>query len=131
MKYTIVVYGAPFSSQAPYSACQFAKAVLARGHSIYRIFFYHDGVLNASSLSIAPQDDAYLPAEWGTLKREHNLDLVACIGASVKRGVITPSEAERYQRSGDSLQSEFELSGLGQLVDAALYSDRVITFGAG
>ncbi|OZG73620.1 sulfurtransferase TusD [Hahella sp. CCB-MM4] len=130
MIYSIVVYGAPHSSQAPYSAYQFIQAALSRGHSIYRIFFYHDGATNGSSLVVSPQDDDLLPKAWHELKQQHEIDFVVCIGAGIKRGVINEQEAARYERTQHSLNDRFELSGLGQLVDASLKSDRVITFGA-
>ncbi|WP_020408891.1 sulfurtransferase complex subunit TusD [Hahella ganghwensis] len=130
MIYSIVVYGAPHSSQAPYSAYHFIKSALAMGHSVYRVFFYHDGALNGSSLAVSPQDDNLLPDAWRKLKELHNMDLVICIGAGIKRGVINQQESQRYERQQHSLDDIFELSGLGQLVDATLKSDRVITFGA-
>jgi sulfur relay (sulfurtransferase) complex TusBCD TusD component (DsrE family) len=36
----------------------------------------------------------------------------------------------RYERSGSNLLESAVLSGLGQLVDASLKSDRVLSFGA-
>jgi len=36
----------------------------------------------------------------------------------------------RYERTGGNLMESVVLSGLGQLVDASLKSDRVISFGA-
>ena len=51
MKYALAIYGAPGNSQAPQSALHFARAVIARGHEIQRIFLYQDGVHIASSLT--------------------------------------------------------------------------------
>jgi tRNA 2-thiouridine synthesizing protein D len=129
MKYTLVIHSPPTSSPTSRSAWMFASAVLAAGHEIYRLFFYGDGVHNASSLAVVPQDELDLPAAWRALITEHNLDAVACIAAGLKRGVLDDGEAERYERPASNLDSAFELSGLGQLVEAAVKSDRVITFG--
>lgn len=64
MKYALAIYGAPASSQAGQTALNFAKAVIARNHSISRLFFYQDGVHNATSLSAPPQDEVNLPQAW-------------------------------------------------------------------
>ncbi len=130
MIFSLAVYGAPCSSQAPDSAYRFARAALAAGHSVKRIFFYGDGVFNATAYSCPPQDEVPLVQRWQALAAEHNIDLVVCIAAAVKRGILDENEAKRYGLSGSSLASGFALSGLGQLVDAALESDRLISFGA-
>lgn len=129
MKFTLVVHTAPYSADGSYSALQFARALLESGNSIYRLFFYRDGVHNATTLGVAPQDELDLPAAWRELIERHQLDAVVCIAAALKRGVLDASEARRYERPSHNLAIGFELSGLGQLLDAAVHSDRVITFG--
>lgn len=129
MIYTLVVHTAPYQSASAATALRFAKAVLAAGHSIHRIFFYRDGVHNASALAAPPRDEQNIPAQWQQLAREHQLDLVVCIAAAVRRGVIDANEAKRYEKPNHNLAEGFELSGLGQLIEAGLVSDRVITFG--
>ncbi len=57
MKFAILVNEGPYTHQASDTAFQFAKAVLAQGHEIFRVFFYHDGVNNATRLTTPPQDD--------------------------------------------------------------------------
>ena len=76
-----------------------------------------------------PQDEANLPKLWTELANEHSLDLVVCIAAAVKRGVLDKNEAKRYEKDGANLADGFELSGLGQLAEAIVISDRVVTFG--
>lgn len=129
MNYSIVVLGAPYSSSSATTALNFTKALLSSGHSIFRVFFYHDGVHCANELSTPPQDEVNLPDQWQTLKEQHNLDLVVCIAAGVKRGILDQSEASRHEKNCSNLNTSFELSGLGQLVEATEQSDRVITFG--
>ncbi len=129
MKYALAVYGAPANSQAPQTALKFARAALINGHEIIRIFFYQDGVNNASSLISPPQDEQNLSKEWQTLINTHNLDAVVCIAAALRRGIIDSSEAERYELSASNLRENYELSGLGQLIDASLEADHLITFG--
>ena len=130
MIFTIIVYGAPYSTQAPYSAYQFVQSALSQGHKVLRVFFYYDGALNGSCALVGPQDDDALPDSWQKLKRDHGIELTTCIGASIKRGVINAKESKRYNKSHDTLNPEFELGGLGQLAEAMVKSDRVVTFGA-
>ncbi len=129
MKLTIVVHSAP-TSQSAWSAYQFTRAALDAGHEIYRLFFYGDGVLNSNALSVAPQGEFDLLQAWRTLIADHGLDAISCVSSALKRGVIDTQEAARYERNGVSLAAGVTLSGLGQLVDATLLSDRVVSFGA-
>ncbi len=129
MIFSLAVYSAPYSSQASDSAYRFAKAVLDTGHSLYRIFFYQDGIHNASDLLIPPRDEINLSQQWQALAVEHKIDLVVCIAAALRRGVINVEEARRYEKMSNNLARGFEISGLGQLLDAAVLSDRLITFG--
>ena len=130
MNYALAVYGATGSSQASQTALNFARAALDSGHGISRVFFYQDGVHNGSSLSNPPQDEANIPAEWQALVREHDIDAVVCIAAALRRGIIDKDESERYELAGSNLASGFQLSGLGQLLESLVESDRLITFGA-
>lgn len=130
MKLSLAVYGAPHSSQSSETALNFARSALKNGHSIYRVFFYGDGVHNSSELLTPPQDEPNLFNDWQQLASEHQLDLVVCIAAALRRGLLDEKEAQRYEKPQHNLGSTFELSGLGQLVDASVSSDRVITFGA-
>lgn len=129
MIFSLAVYSAPNSDQASDSALRFAQALLAQGHSLYRVFFYRDGVHNASNLIAAPQDETDLAMQWQKLAVVHNVDMVVCIAAALRRGIIDFKEAERYEKPASNMAANFELGGLGQLLDAAVSSDRLITFG--
>ena len=129
MIFSLAVYSAPYSSQASYSAYQFAIAALNQGHSLHRVFFYQDGVHNATNLAAPPQDELNLQQAWQRLAQDHNLDLVVCIAAALRRGIIDDGEANRYNKPSHNLAPEFTLGGLGQLVEAAVISDRLISFG--
>lgn len=107
----------------------FAKAALASGHEIYRLFFYGDGVHSSTGLQVAPQDEPDLAQEWAELVKAHQLDAVVCIAAALKRGILNTAEAQRYSKRAANLNDAFELAGLGQLVEAVARSDRVLTFG--
>lgn len=130
MKFSIVILGAPYTDQAAETAYRFAAATLARGHSIYRLFFYHDGVHNASELLTLPQDELQPARRWRELIQEHQLDAVVCIAAALRRGVLNDTEARRFDKPANNLGEGIKLAGLGELLDAARMSDRLITFGA-
>ncbi|MBY4677194.1 sulfurtransferase complex subunit TusD [Marinobacterium arenosum] len=129
MIFTIVVQGAPHSQQSADSALRFAEAALAAGHQIHRVFFSGDGVHNGSDLATPQQDERHLPRGWQALVEKHQLDLVVCIAAAIRRGVMNDAEARRHDKAHGNLADGFNLSGLGQLAEAALVSDRVLTFG--
>lgn len=130
MIFSLVITGAPHSSNAPYSALRFARAALDNGHRIHRIFLQGDGVLCASTLGQAPQDLLDIPALWQAFAAEHRIDVVVCVASALKRGILNETEAKRYGKGHYNISESMELSGLGQLVDAIQQSDRVVTFGA-
>lgn len=128
MIFSLVILAAPGVSQGSASALQFAQCLIGQGHQLHRLFFYGDGVHNATILAAPPQDELDLPRQWQDLIREHKLDAVVCIAAAIRRGLVDETEATRYSKSAANLAAEFQLSGLGQLVDACVHSDRVVTF---
>jgi len=127
--FALVVHAAPYSSQASYSAYCFAKAIVSQGHKLVRIFFYQDGVHNASLLTSPPQDEFDLNLAWQQFANDHQVELVVCIAAALRRGVLNAEESQRYQKSASNLAPEFTLGGLGLLVEAAVSADRLINFG--
>jgi tRNA 2-thiouridine synthesizing protein D len=129
MKFSILVNEGPYTHQASDTAYQFAKAVLAKGHEIFRIFFYHDGVNNATRLTTPPQDDRNIVNRWSKLAEEHKLDMVVCVAAAQRRGIVDEGEAKRNGKDATNLAPGFRISGLGQLVEAGIQSDRLVTFG--
>jgi tRNA 2-thiouridine synthesizing protein D len=129
MIFSLAIYAAPYTSQASDSAYRFALALLENGHTLYRVFFYQDGVHTASSLSTPPQDETHFTQNWQALAKNHNIDLVVCIAAALKRGLLNQQESIRYDKTAYNLATGFEISGLGQLVDAAVISDRLVSFG--
>lgn len=130
MIFSLVILGSPYSNEASDTAYRFVAASLDAGHQVYRIFFYHDGVQCANQLSSPPQDEVDISARWQDIAERHNIDLVVCIAAALKRGVLDQKEAKRYNKEHFNLEAPYDLSGLGQLVDATINSDRVITFAA-
>jgi len=128
--FALMVLGAPTSSQTPNTALAFARAALAAGHRIARVFFFHDGVQCGSDLCAPASGQAAIAAQWAELAQQHRLDLVVCVASALKRGILDAGEAKRYAKTAGNLHPQFELSGLGQWIEACALADRVVTFGA-
>ena len=129
MKLGILVNEGPYQHQASDTAYQFTKAALAKGHEIFRIFFYNDGVNNGTRLGVPPQDDRNVTKLWSELAAKHDLDLVVCIAAAQRRGILDESEAKRHGKDSSNLAPGFRISGLGQLIEAGIQADRLVVFG--
>jgi len=130
MKFAILIKGAPYSTQAPYSALQFCLSAHADAHEIFRIFLYQDAVGLSTRLATPPQDELDIFSEWQSFISQHNIDAITCIAAAARRGLIDENESKRHNKNGDNLSPCFTLSGLGQLVEANIKADRLLTFGA-
>ena len=104
MKFGIVVNEGPYQHQASDTAYLFCKAAIAKGHEVWSVFFYHDGVNNSSKLTEPPQDDRHIVNRWSKLNEEQGVDLVVCVAAALRRGI-----------KEENLAPGFRISGLGQL----------------
>jgi tRNA 2-thiouridine synthesizing protein D len=129
MKFGIVVNEGPYTHQSSDTAYQFVKAALAKGHEIGRVFFYHDGVNNGTRYATPPQDDRNLTNQWSALAKEHDIDMVVCVAAAQRRGICDADEAKRHGKSGDNIADGFRISGLGQLIEMGIQTDRLVVFG--
>jgi tRNA 2-thiouridine synthesizing protein D len=129
MKLAVMVNEGPYQHQSADSAYQFTKAALDKGHEISRVFFYHDGVNNGTRYGVPPQDDRNITQLWSELSKKHNLDLVVCVAAAQRRGILDADEAKRHGKSGDNIADGFRISGLGQLIEAGIQADRLVVFG--
>ncbi|MDH4262236.1 MAG: sulfurtransferase complex subunit TusD [Spirochaetia bacterium] len=118
MKFGILVLDGPYNHEAGDSAYNFIAAAMNKGHEISGVFFYNDGVLNATKLMDPPTDDRNIVKRWSELGAK-GVDIVVCIAAGKRRGIVD-----------SNLAPNIRISGLGQLVDMTLNADRMITFGA-
>lgn len=129
MIFTIQINASPNNSNSAYSAYQFIKAAISMGHEIFRVFFYHEGIYHAFKYSTPPDDELQMTKKWTELAIEHNIDLVVCISAAQRRGLLSADEATRQGKKDVDLAEGFRISGLGQLLEAILLADRFIEFG--
>lgn len=117
MRFVILVLSPPYGHQGPDSAYHFARAALEQGHELLQVFFHQDGVWNASAHTAPPGDDRDVAGRWFELSRR-GVDLVLCVTAGARRGVVPPH-----------LAPGFRAAGLGQLAAALGAADRVVVFG--
>jgi len=129
MKLAVLVNEGPYTHQASDSAYLFTKAALEKGHEVFRVFFYHDGVNNGTRLTVPPQDDRHIQKRWTELAEKYKLDLVVCIAAAQRRGILDENEAKRQGKDAHNIAPGFRISGLGQLIEAGIQADRLVTFG--
>lgn len=128
MKYAIQINASPCSGNAGLSALRFTEAAIAMGHDILRVFFYHDGIYFAFDSITPPDDELNLSAQWQQLATKHSLDLVVCISAAQRRGLLSCDENARQNRADNLLAPGFRISGLGQLLESILKADRFLVF---
>jgi tRNA 2-thiouridine synthesizing protein D len=129
MRFAIQVNASPYHSNTGHSAYQFIKAALAQGHEVFRVFFYHEGIYHAFKHNTPPDDEINLTSYWGELAVTHNVDLLVCISAAQRRGLLYADEAVRRNKQDGDLAAGFRIGGLGQWIEALLEADRVIVFG--
>ncbi len=129
MKFSIAIHEGPYTHEASDTAYKFIAAALEKGHEIFRVFFYHDGVNNGTRLTTPPQDDRNIVKRWSELAEKHNLDLVVCVAAAQRRGIADSDESKRNGKDADNIAPGFRISGLGQLIESCIQSDRHLTFG--
>ncbi|RCX31969.1 sulfurtransferase complex subunit TusD [Thioalbus denitrificans] len=129
MKFAIQVNEGPYTHEASDTAYLFTRAALEKGHEIFRVFFYHDGVNNGTNLTTPPQDDRNITNRWSELAAKHNLDFVVCVAAAQRRGIVDEGEMKRNGKSAQNIADGFRISGLGQLIEAGIQADRLVVFG--
>ena len=128
MRYALLVTGPAYGTQQASSALQFARALLAEGHTLISVFFYREGVYNANQLTAPAGDEFDLVRAWQSLHEQHGIALHICVAAALRRGVTDETEAARLGLAGFNLQAGFSLSGLGALAEASLTCDRMVQF---
>jgi tRNA 2-thiouridine synthesizing protein D len=128
VKFSVIVCGAPYGSQSASTAYQFCASAVKLGHEIVGVFFYQEGVLNASELTSPASDEINLPNLWATLAIEYKFPLEVCVSAALRRGIIDQQEASQLALTHFNVKAPFTLSGLGQLAELSAGCDRLVQF---
>jgi tRNA 2-thiouridine synthesizing protein D len=122
MKIGVQIKDGPYNHQAADTAYQFIKAARKKGHDVFAVFLYHDGVYNISKYSEPPNDDRHIANRWSELGAD-GVTIYACIAAAKRRGITNSRDGENH------IMPNTEITGLGQLTDMAIEADRLVTFG--
>ena len=128
MQINILITGSNFDSQAAYSAWRFCTAALAQGHVISQVFFYQGAVTVGSCLTEPLADEFNASERWAELSEKHSIDLVVCVSAAERRGILGEQQIADLGKPVANLHTAFSIKGLGALHDASLVSDRTVTF---
>ena len=128
MRFALMVTGPAYGTQQASSAWLFAQALLAQGHQLDSVFFYREGVLNASLLNSPASDECDLTRQWQQLQQQHGVTLNICVAAALRRGITSQQEADNLDLPVANLADGFQLSGLGALAEAVLRCDRMVQF---
>ena len=129
MRFAIQVNSSPCHSNGGLSAYCFINATLAKGHEIIKVFFYHEGIYYALKTVSPPDDEQNLTKLWSRLAQDNNIDLLVCISAAQRRGLLHPDEAVRQGKQDDDVADGFRIGGLGEWLEALIKADRVLVFG--
>ena len=110
MKFGILINEGPYTHQASDSAYHFTEAALRAGHKVVRVFFYHDGVYNGTRLGVPPQDDRNISERWTALGQQYDLELILCVAAAQRRGLLDEDEAKRAGKDASNMAPGFQIS---------------------
>ncbi len=122
-----VIVTTPPQSNLTATAIEFINAALRANIEIIGVFFYQDGVLNASNTINMPSDEFQASLKWQALKQTYNLPLHLCISAAEKRGLSDEIVTGEFDSAESSCINEaFTVSGLGELVELTTKADRVV-----
>lgn len=125
MNFSLAIYCSPHDAEKSETAFHFAREIISTGHEIYRIFFFSDGVLNAAN-------NSPLSLHWQEFITAENIDVIVCVASAKKHGIkhiSSEATTTAVKNDEEELLTGFEIGGLGQLIDANIHSDRIITFG--
>ena len=127
--YSLLVLSSPHAGLSARTAAGFAQGVLARGHTLERVFFLDAGVQHGAISPVFPQGEANPLDDWLALRRDHSIELLLCVSSALRHGMLDSNEATRHERAGATIHPAFTIAGLGQLIEANQQADRLITFG--
>jgi len=119
----VVVVTTPPYSNLTATAINLVEAAINNGIKLDGIFFYQDGVLNASKHHKMPSDEYQACEQWHRIHKEHRVPLNLCITAAEKRGL---SDEVDESNAVSSIHEYFTVAGLGELAELTINAKRVI-----
>lgn len=128
MNFSVCILAPPSSANSN-AALQFCQAVLRADHELRDVFFYYDAAYHGSLLMLADSEHCKILDEWKSLHHDHCVNLLICVSAALKRGILNDTEAIKIEQAHGNLSSEFVLSSLGELMGIVNSADRLVTFG--
>lgn len=126
--FALVITGAPYSSQAPQTALNFAEAAIRLGHTINQVFLYGDGVHLASTLVSPPSDEADWPGLWRAFLENHQIPATCCVASALRRGLLDEAESRRYKKTAANVAAPYTIAGLGDWLESTVNSSRTLYF---
>lgn len=135
MHLALFITAAP-DQETAYQAWRFAQAALAGGHPISRVFFAGAAVAHGNALMTPARNEVSLTTRWQELQaasmmwQAQPMELILCVAAALRRGILDDDNALRWEQPVSNLAAGFAISGLGQLSEAQLSADRLISFPA-
>ena len=129
MKFAIQINSAPWAGEGCDTAYQFIRAALGLGHEIVRVFFYYEGAYHGMRRMSPPEDELPALRRWSELAAGQGIDLVVCISAAQRRGLLDQTEDGRAVKLEEEVAEGFRIAGLGLWVEACLKADRFLAFG--
>ena len=123
----VLVINSGTTNQGAFSAYEFARELIKQQHTIAQVFFYQ-GISITNGLVSPASDEVNITNLWQTFSAEHNVPLISCISASLRRGVVDEIVANEQHLPSHNLAQGFTLGGLGEFVTASASCDRLIQF---
>ncbi|MBM7074521.1 sulfurtransferase complex subunit TusD [Shewanella sp. 202IG2-18] len=128
VKFLIQVTCPAYGSSTAFRALKFTETVLKAGHCVSKIFFYQDGVSHANELICPASDEFNVNKSWQVLARKYDIELICCVSAALRRGVVAEIEAQEEGLTQYNVSEPFVMAGIGELVTGLEKADKVVTF---
>lgn len=127
-EYSVLITTSPFHGDSAIRALAFIEGAIANGDTINNIFFYGDGVYHTNNLMLQTGDSHFAHGDWKHLATNHDIQLLVCITAAVKRGIVSQQEAHENGIGFANLHAPFEQAGLGEFFTALHECKRLVQF---
>ncbi len=130
MKFGILVNEGPYTHEASDTRLPVREGGAGEGpRDLPRVLLPRRREQRHPAHRVPPQDDRNIVKRWSELAAQHKVDLVVCVAAAQRRGLMDAGEAKRNGKDADNIAPGFRISGLGQLIESGIKADRLVVFG--